>query len=133
LLGVTGAGGAYGEGTIFKIVPDGAASKQEILYSFCSEENCPDGARPMAGLTLDGSGNVFGTTSEGGLNGEYGGTVFSFDGSVLTTLHSFCALPDCADGAAPITPLTMDDAGHLYGVTLEAGGGHQGTAFEMEQ
>jgi hypothetical protein len=38
----------------------------------------------------------------------------------LTTLVSFCALPDCADGASP-SSLIMDAKGNLFGTTLDGG------------
>ena len=54
-----------------------AASQQKALYSFCATAvgfYCIDGAFPLAGLIQDDSGNLYGTTEEGGAGGA--GTVF---------------------------------------------------------
>ncbi|HWE06678.1 MAG TPA: choice-of-anchor tandem repeat GloVer-containing protein, partial [Rhizomicrobium sp.] len=61
---------AYGCGAVFKIAPDGT---ETILYSF-TKNNGANGAQPVASLTIDGAGNLYGTASGGG---QYGyGTVF---------------------------------------------------------
>jgi uncharacterized repeat protein (TIGR03803 family) len=47
-----------------------------------------------------------------------GGTVFSMTASgTLTTLHSFCSQPNCADGYNPTTPLVEGSDGNFYGTT----------------
>jgi uncharacterized repeat protein (TIGR03803 family) len=71
LYGTTGAGGANNQGTVFKLGPNG---KETILYSFCSQTNCTDGAGPNAGVSFDAQGNLYGTTLNGGVNNN--GTVF---------------------------------------------------------
>lgn len=71
LYGTTYAGGAYGLGTVFELARDGT---ETVLYNFCSQQNCSDGGFPYAGLITDGSGNLYGTTSEGGTYNS--GTVF---------------------------------------------------------
>jgi len=77
LYGTTSEGGADNSGTIFKLDPDGTES---VLHSFCSQSNCTDGATPIAGLTKDKAGNLYGTTLDGGDagcdSGEGCGTVF---------------------------------------------------------
>jgi uncharacterized repeat protein (TIGR03803 family) len=65
--GGSGCGGA-GCGTIFKIDSSG---KESILYAFAGP---PDGQFPIGGLILDGAGNLYGTTIQGGFYGA-GGTV----------------------------------------------------------
>src|SRR5436305_1863706 len=74
LFGTTSYGGAGGGGTAFEIVrnPDGSyAATPTTLHSFTGGE---DGANPIGGLFADGAGDLFGTTTGGGANGD--GTVF---------------------------------------------------------
>ncbi len=75
LYGTTlnGGGGAYPQGTIFRIPPSGGALT--TLYTFCSQSGCTDGANPWARLVQDTNGYLYGTTYEGGTNSD--GTVFS--------------------------------------------------------
>jgi uncharacterized repeat protein (TIGR03803 family) len=122
--GTTESGGAsdscqsnMGCGTIFKITPQGALT---TLYNFCLEANCPDGDIPEEGLIEGADGYFYGTADVGGVNG--GGTVFKItpEGS-LTTLYSFCAQANCADGAYPDDTLVQDAQGNLYGTTYEGG------------
>jgi uncharacterized repeat protein (TIGR03803 family) len=70
--GTTYLGGAYGNGTVFKITTAGMLT---TLYSFCAESNCPDGDEPFGGLIQDTNGKLYGTTWYGGTDDE--GTLFS--------------------------------------------------------
>jgi uncharacterized repeat protein (TIGR03803 family) len=72
LYGTTRYGGANRQGAIFKITTSGAFA---MLHSFCLQNNCTDGANPLAGLVQDTNGIFYGTTAYGGANGD--GTVFS--------------------------------------------------------
>jgi uncharacterized repeat protein (TIGR03803 family) len=110
-----------------------AASTENVLYSFCTLSNCLNGEDPSAGLIFDASGNLYGTTSEGGAYGE--GGVFQL---VLangtwneTVLYSFCKLANCADGDYPTAGLIFDAAGNLYGTTSEGGAYGNGTVFQL--
>ena len=60
VYGTTFYGGESGYGTVFEIDTTG---KLTILHSFSGTS---DGANPMAGLTLDATGNLYGATTEGG-------------------------------------------------------------------
>lgn len=87
------------------------------------------GLYPAAGLLVDQSGNLYGTTSEGGNGQNCGqsgcGVVFKLapDGSEAI-LYSFAG---GADGSAPETTLIADQTGNLYGTTT--GGGGNGCQF----
>jgi uncharacterized repeat protein (TIGR03803 family) len=65
LYGASSGGGNYGGGTVFKFTPSGGSSWIEtVLHSF---GNGTDGSDPFS-VTLDGAGNLFGTTIYGGPN-----------------------------------------------------------------
>jgi uncharacterized repeat protein (TIGR03803 family) len=117
MYGTTVGGGLNDGGTVFKIGRDGTT---DIVYSFCTQSNCSDGAEPLSGLIADHAGNFYGTTSGGGTQSR--GTVFRLtpDGSEAV-LHSFCEKKRCADGNAPLAPVIADSQGNLYGTT-ELGG-----------
>jgi uncharacterized repeat protein (TIGR03803 family) len=126
LYGTTGKGGARDSGTVFKITP---AGKLKVLHSFCSVPHCDDGSQPNAPLIMDASGNLYGTTSQGGRQG--GGVVFEIAGKTRTVLHDFCSAAECADGADPEAGLIMDGSGNLYGTTQGGGAHGHGTVFEL--
>jgi uncharacterized repeat protein (TIGR03803 family) len=67
--GTTYAGGASGNGTIYKITPSGALT---TLYSFTGA----DGSQPDAALLPAPGGNFYGVTNQGGTSHD--GTVFRF-------------------------------------------------------
>jgi uncharacterized repeat protein (TIGR03803 family) len=121
--GTTEYGGAnHYYGTVFKITPSGTLT---TLYSFCSQNNCIDGAYPYAGLVQATNGNFYGTTVGGGANNL--GTVFKITpGGTLTTLHSF----DGGDGESPYGGLVQATDGNFYGTT-EGGGDGFGTIFKI--
>jgi len=89
-----------------------------------------NGAQPLAGLVADGAGNLYGTTSEGGLGS---GVVFELtpNGGTWseTVIYEFGSQPD--DGIAPAGRLIFDPAGNLYGTTKQGGVYNGGTAFEL--
>jgi uncharacterized repeat protein (TIGR03803 family) len=127
LYGTTYAGGAAGAGTIFKLTPDGTLS---TLHNFCSYLDCADGTAPLTASLLEASnGNFYGTTPMGG--GLRVGTVFEItpDGD-FTTLHNFCSLSNCVDGANPEGTLIEGRNGNLYGTTSSGALGG-GTVFEI--
>jgi uncharacterized repeat protein (TIGR03803 family) len=127
LYGTTSAGGGDGDGTVFKITPKGTLT---TLYSFCSRSNCADGSSPYAGLIQATNGDLYGTASAGGANGD--GTVFKITPKgTLTTLYSFCSQSNCADGSSPYSGLIQDTNGTFYGATYEGGANGGGTVFSL--
>ena len=98
--------------------------------------NSANGQGPEAGLTVDADGDLFGTTYDGGANGD--GTAFEIvnTGTVAapvyasapTTLVSF----NSSDGANPEAGLIADANGDLFGTTYSGGANGDGTAFEIQ-
>ena len=101
--------------------PSAQGQTFKVLYSFAGYPT--DGAQPAAGLLMDAAGNLYGTTRYGGSHegcpGKWQcGAVFKLDTSgVETVVYNFTG----PDGANPISNLTMDANGDLYGTT-EFGG-----------
>ena len=133
LYGTTTSGGSSGKGTVYMLsVPTlpGGAWKEKVLHAFGTGT---DGAIPVAGATLDTSGNLYGTTSAGGTYGY--GTVFQLKRSASSwsenILHDFAL---GSDGGIPYAGLVLDSKGILYGAATEGGGGASsggGTVFEL--
>lgn len=117
LYGTTFYGGPDGNsslysgfGTVYKVEKSG---HETVLHGFTGE---PDGAWPVAGV-IDSAGNLYGTTSRGGVGGY--GVVYKLDSSGNeTVLHTFTGE---ADGANPYAGVVRDKAGNLYG-TADFGG-----------
>jgi len=133
LFGATQFGGANGQGSVYTLVPKGADSPINVLYSFCSTANCTDGQEPWSGPTLDDRGNLIGTASQGGSFNQSAGVIFSIKGSKENVLHSFCEGENCGDGQNPMGSLISDPLGNLYGVTFAGGKGGGGTVFELKR
>jgi uncharacterized repeat protein (TIGR03803 family) len=131
LYGTTAFGGSSGRGTVYKI--DTSNNQETVLYSF---QGGSDGANPLAGLLMDGAGNLFGTTSQGGNDClSVCGTIFMIDTfNHESVLYSFTG---GSDGGNPTASLVMDAKGNLYGTTSQGGaaGGCArlgcGTVFEF--
>jgi len=139
LYGTTSAGGIYcsssgGCGTVFELSPTGGGTWTEtVLHSF---GNGTDGQFPLGALIFDASGDLYGTTSAGGVNNF--GTVFKMSpqtggGYAETVLHAFGG---SGDGTDPWSNLIFDHAGNLYGTTRTggiycSGAGGCGTVFEL--
>jgi uncharacterized repeat protein (TIGR03803 family) len=127
LFGTTSFGGANNDGTVFEIVktPGGYASTPTTLVSFNDDNGLfPDG-------TLIADGNLFGTTFDGGANGD--GTVFEIAktptgyASTPTTLVNF----NGEDGSEAEGSLIADSNGDLFGTTRTGGANDDGTVFEI--
>jgi uncharacterized repeat protein (TIGR03803 family) len=105
-----GCGGAGGCGVVFEITSGGEFS---VLHAFSG----PDGSQPFAGVILDASGNLYGTTAFGGAHGW--GTVFELDlAGNVTVLYSF---EGKTDGKEPMAGLALDSGHNLYGTTQYGG------------
>jgi len=151
LYGTTAIGGVYYHasanggtpgGAVFELSPpvtSGGNWTESILWSFGNEN---DGSMPVAGLIVDKAGNLYGTTSEGGVytttvgNFVYGlGTAFKLSPPATSggkwTEAVLWDFGNGADGNAPLASLIMDSGGNLYGTTGNDGVYDGGTAFEL--
>jgi hypothetical protein len=114
LLGAISAGGANGDGAVYEIAntATGYATTPSTLVSF----DGTDGASPMASLTADANGDLFGTTSAGGTNGH--GTLYEVTNAATgyattpTTLVNFGSTDIPSDAG-----LITDANGDLFGTT----------------
>jgi uncharacterized repeat protein (TIGR03803 family) len=109
-----------------------SATTETVLYSF---QGGTDGSNPSAGLVADAAGNLYGTTTTGGVGPCTGGcgTVFRLSPQPggnwsEAVLYSFQA---GSDGAAPVASLIFDAAGNLYGTTISGGAKNEGTVFQL--
>ena len=133
LYGTTTRNGAFYSGSIFHLTLNAGAWNLDTLYSFCLQ-NCAFGNMPIAGVTLDASGNIFGTTMEGGQFKQ--GVAYELADSggtwAYSDVHDFCASKKCHDGAVPTNALVSDTVGNFYG-TASAGGEHRnaGLIFKL--
>lgn len=121
LYGTTESGGAYSDGTLFKLV-----SGSNRLIRLASFNTATTGTQPAGNLTSDSKGDLFGTTGAGGPQGD--GTVFELPvGSsqlkVLATFNQF--------SGSPWGGLVADAAGNLFGTTSGGGSTDTGTIFEI--
>ena len=131
-------------GVVYKLsfVP-GAGWKESVLHSFSGK----DGANPRATPLLDASGNLYGTTTNGGWVSTKGvcgtlgcGVVYKLSrvtgGWKETVLHTF--VNGQSDGSGPVAGLVPDASGNLFGATTGGGswiicgnGSGCGTVFEL--
>jgi uncharacterized repeat protein (TIGR03803 family) len=94
-----------------------ASSTYKVIYTF----HFTDGEEPIGDMVLDSSGNLYGTTVNGGAN--HSGTIFKLTQGAggtwsETVLHSFT---NGTDGGTPQSSVIIDAAGNLYG-TASTGG-----------
>ncbi len=125
LLGAISAGGANGDGAVYEIAntATGYATTPSTLVSF----DGTDGANPVASLTADANGDLFGTTSAGGTNGD--GTLYEITNTATgyattpTTLVNFGSTDIPSDAG-----LITDANGDLFGTTSH---NNESTIFEL--
>lgn len=138
LYGTTQEGGKFGEGTVFEMSPTSKGTwNEKVLFSF----NGKDGEAPNSGIIFDASGNIYGTTYEGGGAGDgctgLGcGVVYQLAKGAKGSwsekvLHTFSNAGK--DGWFPAAGVVMDSAGTLYGVTVHGGADNYGMVFQVAQ
>lgn len=119
LYGITSNGNCnngLGCGVAFKLDTTG---HETVLHSF---SNSPEGV-PSSGLVMDSTGNLYGTTSDGGSSSScpHGcGTIFKIDTSGQESLLYRFNGAQKQDGSVPVA-LVVDASGNLYGITAAGG------------
>jgi uncharacterized repeat protein (TIGR03803 family) len=130
LYGTANDGGLYDRGTVFELAPGSGGWTFAVIYNFCSELDCPDGAEPDDGLTLDKAGNLYGTAGGGP---DCCGVAYElspgFGGWSETVLYDFGSKP--YDATASYAPLVFGKTGDLYGTSYSGGKYHGGTVFML--
>ena len=116
LYGTTTQGGEYAQGTVFNLTPASRPPAkvfdswtETLLHSFSGAEN--DGAFPGSDVVFDSAGNIYGTTTFGGIYNS--GTAYELtpsSGSVRV-LYNY----NCGEEITFSADLIFDRLGNLYG------------------
>jgi len=125
VYGTTNLGGTHGYGTVFEF---SKIKTETPLVNFNSGQTGGGEYPYFAGLARDKAGNLYGTTSYGGVHNL--GTVFviSPEGAE-TLLYSFGDHTN--DGVYPFGGVVIDKTGNLYGTTNIGGVSNRGTVFKV--
>ena len=143
LYGTTDTGGSpeFGDGTVFELTPDASGGFTfKTIHAFSQAKG--DGGNPAGSVVFDAAGNLYGTTSSGGIGGcgiVYELTPPATAGGAWTEiiLHKFRG--GNSDGCSTSGFVILDQAGDLFGATASGGGGVNntfcnhgcGTVFKM--
>lgn len=128
IYGTTYYGGTNGLGAVYKLSPTLSGEWYEtVIYSF---QPGNDGNSSISNLVADAAGNLYGTTSEGGLGS---GTIFKLSPGPNETWtesipHSFQGSPD---GAFPYAGMVGDGSGSFFGATVHGGDNGDGTIYKF--
>ena len=132
--------GAQGGGVVFKLKPAGSGYSESVIHQFQGGSN-NDGAVSVAGLMIDGAGNLYGTTEYGGSlaagdSGQGGGAAFELTPSPAgyseNILYEFQG-PANGDGYFPQCALIPDRNGNLYGTASFGGSGSNGILLKLSR
>lgn len=122
--GSGGSCGSYGCGVAFQLSP----TSETVLHSFSGGD---DGFGPGGAVVYDTTGNLYGTTPDGGAHAQ--GVVYEISPSGPSSreliLHAFSGGKD--GGTGSLGPLLIDASGNLYGVTETGGANGDGTVFKL--
>jgi uncharacterized repeat protein (TIGR03803 family) len=104
-------------GTVYELSPSGTNGSwsEKVVYNFTGSA---DGNYPLAGITVDAAGNLYGSTTSAifALLPSQGN--WSFE--VIYALNGYRA-----------NNMTLDAQGNLYGTTYDGGTANYGTVFEL--
>jgi uncharacterized repeat protein (TIGR03803 family) len=124
LYGTTNLGGAFDDGTVFRVAPDG---NETVIYSF--DDNAAVGGRPESPLLLGPQGQLFGETTVNEDSEE--GTAFElFPNGRIKVLFTF---DSASGGDIPAGGLIFGPDDYLYGNTEMGGSSNFGTVFSLAE
>ena len=127
--GTTQSGGTRDDGTVFKMTSAGVVTTLVNFTGGASGAGSGQtrGQNPSSALIQGNDGNLYGTTTNGGVNGI--GTIFSMTpAGVITTLVDFGGN---VSGVQPTAGLIQASDGNFYGTTSSGGTNGAGTVFKM--
>ena len=128
IYGTTYYGGANGIGAVYKLSSQPVGEwTEEVIYSF---QQGTDGNSPISNLVFDKAGNLYGTTSEGGLGS---GVIFKLAPTgggnwTETVVHAFAGPPD---GGFSYNGMVVDIFGNFYGATVHGGENDDGSVYKF--
>jgi uncharacterized repeat protein (TIGR03803 family) len=134
LYGTTVEGGDFNAGTVFQLSRSGDTWTKTVLHHFAG---FADGLNPYGGVAIDAQGNLYGTTTAGGVAGfcaedgcgvtyrltNLGGGSWSYG-----VLHDFTG---GLDGWGPGGQPALDGAGNVYGTTPNGGTHQPGVVYKL--
>jgi uncharacterized repeat protein (TIGR03803 family) len=124
--GTTSSGGATAGGTVFKMT----AGVLTTLVNFTGNSGAAPGTSPSTNLLLATDGNLYGTTTSGGLS--FGGTAYRVTpAAAFTSLVNFTGTGGANPGNTPTTNLVQAGDGNLYGTTSGGGSSSSGTVYKI--
>jgi uncharacterized repeat protein (TIGR03803 family) len=127
LYGTTYYAGANNLGAVYQMKYYRGLWYESVLYSFTSGT---DGNSPIGNVVIDPSGNLYGTTSEGGTSTV--GTIFKLTNTAgkwsESVVYSFKGSPDAA---LPYDGMNGDGNGNYYGATVSGGSGNEGAIYQF--
>jgi uncharacterized repeat protein (TIGR03803 family) len=138
LYGTTGGDLSSADGgTVYKLSLSAERKlwTYSVIYAFQTCAHCQNGYggyEPVAGVTLDPFGNIYGTTTWGGAYG--GGVVFMLvpsEGEIPPYREDVLVFFNGTNGSSPYGQLIRDSTGNLYGTTAQGGTMGAGNAFEV--
>ena len=130
LYGTTYSDGANDLGAVYKLTRGPGGWSETVLYSF---KGGSDGSGPISNLVFDATGNLYGTTSEGGAPGCSCGAIFRLsptsNGSWTEGVaYRFRGVPD---GGFVYNGMVRGPAGSFYGSTVHGGADDEGSIFKF--
>jgi uncharacterized repeat protein (TIGR03803 family) len=123
LYGTTFYGGTHGDGMVWEIDSSG------IYHNLHNFGTGTDGSYPAAGVTIDSTGDLYGTCLGGGSNNA--GMVWEIEQSGnYRDVHDFGV---GTDGTGPLGGVTIDSSGNMYGTCASGGSAKHGMLWQIDQ